>query len=594
VTSNVYDYVFDGGQGVMSKVALGNFQPRGHGDNNGLPWDNASQPGLVCTACHVNSTTEIVPHDCAVNPFRFKPSIGGRAVQPDNVNSLCASCHTDYATRSDAHTNAVTGGGQSNVPPRPFTHNQKCVDCHDAHGQANIYMIYDNLAYQTDNAAYANSNAYGIPLFPASRTPVVFPADTAGSNFASTDNAAPFDGICEVCHTRTMQFRNAAGANSGRGPNSGHPSRACVECHRHGTGTPAISNGGGFAGVGGSNVEQFLDNALRVPSATNYADRSRHPVTENPTNLSFPPEVDCLRCHGVSPLPTGGQRSNECLKCHYERRAGVAVYHPNGLFEWAIPATPQTPFGSAGPATDAFCLQCHSSAYSSSGSTLNSRIPDNVIPSGETWTTGSGHGSASRLSTDNSVGPPAYSCRDCHHSSAPAGTSPNARDNNAPTFHGSVNRKLVGNDNASNPEYPHPADTVYATVDSRSGRMDAFCAVLCHGNTTNGQTKDDGVVRHTWDRLGGGAQAGSQTHPSNMAPVPSGRFRSPDNLPLSENLTGAPPAGSGNEVCVTCHNPHGGASVVSGLGVPLTGGNRQMMRRSFSDNASTVCKECHL
>jgi hypothetical protein len=33
---------------------------------------------------------------------------------------------------------------------------------------------------------------------------------------------------------------------------------------------------------------------------------------------------------------------------------------------------------------------------------------------------------------------------------------------------------------------------------------------------------------------------------------------------------------------------------VSGLGVPLTGGNRQMMRRSFSDNASTVCKECHL
>jgi hypothetical protein len=125
--------------------------------------------------------------------------------------------------------------------------------------------------------------------------------------------------------------------------------------------------------------------------------------------------------------------------------------------------------------------------------------------------------------------------------------------------------------------------------------MDAFCAVLCHGNLSNGQAKDDAVVRHTWDTLGGGTQGGTtQTHPSDAAPTPSARYRTPDNLPLSENLAGAPPAGSGNVVCVTCHNPHGGAAGLVDKTGPLSGGNRQMMRRSFKDNTSTVCKECHL
>jgi predicted CxxxxCH...CXXCH cytochrome family protein len=583
VATPVYDYSFDNGTGLMSKVVLSNFQNRGHGDTNGLAWDATKVPALVCASCHDSG----VVHNVPTNPFRLRTVVSGRAVAPDNVNTLCIACHTDYLTRSAEHSKAVTGGGQLN-----WGHVQKCVDCHDVHGQNNLFMIFDNLAWRSDNVTYSNSNGYGIPLFPASRVPVSFIDNNSGGGFASaTADGNYFDGICEACHVRTHQFANGTGA--GTVSAAGHPSRGCLECHPHRN---------GFAGFGGNNIEQFFDNGIRAASGSNYNDRSGHPIAEAllAGALTYPAEGDCYACHGVSPLPST-YKSNECLKCHYEKRAGLPMpggYHPNGIYEWAVPVTPATPFGATGPASDAFCLQCHGGG--ASGSTLGGVSPTNVIPLGESWTgpvpAASGHGSLAPLS-DNvaTVGPPAYTCRACHYSSVPVGSTA-LRDNNAPTFHASLNRKMVGNENAAIHEYPHPSDSDarYNTVDEQSIQMDWFCAAKCHGNLTNADTKDDGVVKHTWDLKLLQSQSGFQTHPSDMAPVPSAKFRSPDNLPLSNSLVAAPPAGTGNEVCVTCHNPHGGGALLNQVGASITGGNKQMMRRSFSDNGSTICKECHL
>jgi predicted CxxxxCH...CXXCH cytochrome family protein len=97
VTANRYDYTFNAGTGVMSTVALGNFQTRGHGDNDGLPWDLSSAPALGCGACHDSVN---VQHDNALNPFRFLRTVNARTVAPDNVDSLCTACHTNYPVRS--------------------------------------------------------------------------------------------------------------------------------------------------------------------------------------------------------------------------------------------------------------------------------------------------------------------------------------------------------------------------------------------------------------------------------------------------------------------------------------------------------------
>jgi predicted CXXCH cytochrome family protein len=114
--------------------------------------------------------------------------------------------------------------------------------------------------------------------------------------------------------------------------------------------------------------------------------------------------------------------------------------------------------------------------------------------------------------------------------------------------------------------------------------MNGFCATRCHGNTGNGDAKDDSVVDHSWAPLQSQTKTGTETHPSNMAPTPSARFKNPANLPLSDWLTGAYP-GSGNEVCATCHDPHGGNNAET---------DKQMIRMEWNDNTSTLCKECHV
>lgn len=576
VAATGYDYTFDNSWAAaltMSRVSDNLFASRGHGRNGALPWDNASNPGgLTCQVCHDPSSL----HGNPSNPFRFKSTVNVRAVAFDNITTLCAACHLDIATRSGEHSSVVTGGAQTGL-----THTQRCVDCHDVHGQQNIFMVYDSLPSQVSAAnLYTNSDGYGIPRSPGVRSAVSFPSDNAGSSFASTtlDNGYT-DGICETCHTRTRQFRNASGPNAG--PN-GHPTRACIECHTHVK---------GFGGFGGSNVEQYFDNAS---SATNFRDLSGHPLARGasggqiPVSGSPPNSMDCLRCHGVSPLGSG-LRSNECLRCHHETLDNT--YHPDGVYQWSVPSqAPNSTYGSPGLSVDGFCLQCHSTivGFTAPG-TLGGKTPADMVPPLERWTdnNASGHGSATRLSSDTAVGPPQYFCRTCHYSSVAMSTSPNGRDNRAPTFHASVNRKMVGNENAAVHEYPHPNDNVYTDNNVRSGMMDGFCAVKCH--------QPSNVVRHTWDRLGGGSQADNQTHPSNVPIVAGARYRVPDNLPLSENFTAAPPAGAGNVVCVTCHNPHGGTTGMKDLnGIVLTGGAKQMMRRPFSDNGSTICKECHL
>ena len=246
-TADVDDFRWD--DGVMSKIRDADWTSRGHGLATGaLPWSGGGTPSstfgraMACLDCHDNGLA--VRHDNTANPFRFKAAIGSPPVSVvfDNVNTVCYACHSGAAVQE--HSKAVTGGGSSGR-----VHSQKCVDCHDVHGEGNILMVHDNIVWQdnTSTTDRATSNDYGVPYFPASRATVVFTDNASGADYASTNGAAPYDGICEVCHENTSWYRRSAPLT---GP-QGHSQDKCTTCHQHDAGFKG-GGGGGCAGCHGS------------------------------------------------------------------------------------------------------------------------------------------------------------------------------------------------------------------------------------------------------------------------------------------------------------------------------------------------------
>jgi len=533
----------------------------GH-DNTSNPFrlsnfDNPAGSGWngVCMVCHRKTPA----------PSGYDPDGGGSI---PSRNSTVTGTRVDNNHYGAKHTTTYNGG-------------KFCYDCHEPHGDNNIFMVGSRVSMATDNV-------FGIPLRSSiddntNRPAVAFADNTTGQNYAD-NNVAGRRGICQVCHTTGVasHWTNSAPWSDGH-----NATAKCTTCHAHDA---------AFRGAGGNNYEQFFDNNYRATSASNYNDLSRHPIRTD--NVLFDlTQVDCYGCHGVTGT---AYRNNECLKCHWENRTTGTPTHPNSIFEWATPNAPATqlaayPSGSVDN-NSVLCLQCHATGGASANLGAGAgTTPTIVIPSGETWAGGSGHGQTTlRLALDTLAGPPAYHCADCHKSTV-AQTGGQTRDNRPSGVHASMNRKLVRNDNATGREYPHPSDAAYATVNARSTQMDIFCATKCH-RVAGGATKDDNVVDHTWNEIGGEVKAGSQTHATNidMSLADVNFYKNAVVLPYSEWFGGGLP-GTGNAVCVTCHNPHGGGDIRDSVNVPVTPiGAKNMLRLSPADNVSTLCKECHL
>ena len=134
---------------------------------------------------------------------------------------------------------------------------QFCWDCHDAHGDDNIYMIQNEIATRTD----------GMVGKPLDRKAVSFTRKSTGLDYvriAPNPATGQYDGLCNVCHTNTeMHYTSTKGDNH----NSG---RICTECHEH----------------------RFTD--------------------------SHASEQPCNDCHANRPVPrhTGFGQARDCTKCH--------------------------------------------------------------------------------------------------------------------------------------------------------------------------------------------------------------------------------------------------------------------------------------
>jgi predicted CxxxxCH...CXXCH cytochrome family protein len=217
--------------GIVAKVNSAAWTTTGHGRTTAFASGNpaASFSGAnVCEYCHDYA----IPHKTASNPFRLK-NFSDAAWQK---NGVCMSCHASGSSGVTVDgvlrngTKKVTSYHYGNRHTAASSGGQFCWDCHDGHGDANWYMIHDSLAAASDVVTGA---PLGTPLA------VSFTAAVTGTDYARS--TAPFNGVCNVCHTATLHYT----ATSGDGHNS---LTRCTSCHAH-NGTSATT---AFTPAGGS------------------------------------------------------------------------------------------------------------------------------------------------------------------------------------------------------------------------------------------------------------------------------------------------------------------------------------------------------
>ena len=236
-----------------------------------------------CTSCHTPTVDNPLKYSIGFNPGVE----GSRFVKPKKARASAA--HFGYK-HYRAYTNeGIWRGGKF------------CWDCHDPHGDANIYMIHDKVATTTDGT-------HGVPL---TRADVVFTRKQSGLDYART--SAPYNGICNVCHTPESKHYTSV---KGDGHNA---SRVCTTCHEH----------------------RFADShANKLDCSTSGCHDNKKPV---PKHTAFGLPRDCTKCHlgtiGMRMDVMGQLRSNshhiqrvdgeikntDCYHCHWEANANGLI-----------------------------------------------------------------------------------------------------------------------------------------------------------------------------------------------------------------------------------------------------------------------------
>lgn len=166
-------------------------------------------------------------------------AMGPRLIGAATVENLCSSCHSAAGPGLEArvHTNAPS----TDQAPFYFT----CVQCHNftyPHGgQVNYSCLPGSTIPCTLNVNGGTQNLQGLKAYISTPSNGVLPVrflsrgtgvnQPAAYSFADNTTTAPFDGICEVCHTKTNHHRYLNTNND----NSHNDGKTCtLSCHVHG------------------------------------------------------------------------------------------------------------------------------------------------------------------------------------------------------------------------------------------------------------------------------------------------------------------------------------------------------------------------
>ena len=216
---DVFTLPFTSASQIATVKMSGEWDTTGHGRSSGI-YDSGNDPAGftgagACEYCHDPS----ISHNNPGNVFRLKnysSSAWGR-------NEICQVCHAagapgvtiDSVTRKrtttaaigSRHFGAKHGGVNGNG-------GQFCWDCHDPHGDANIYMVHESVAKASDPATGA----------PTTTVATSFISAWGGADYVRT--SAPYNGICNVCHTATSHYTASYG-------DSHNITTLCISCHPH-------------------------------------------------------------------------------------------------------------------------------------------------------------------------------------------------------------------------------------------------------------------------------------------------------------------------------------------------------------------------
>ena len=236
--------------------------------------------GNQCTSCHVPPPGDPDKFALGFNPGTgyIKPRKARASGGHFGYKHYRAFTKTGGWTKVDGKASGVWKGGKF------------CWDCHDPHGDANIYMVHKQVATTTEGL-------YGVPL---TRAVVNFTDNQSGTSYAK--KTGTIDAICNVCHSTDSKHFTSSGGD-------GHNlTRRCTSCHEH----------------------RFADSHAGKQSCDTCHSNEK-PI---PKHTSFGLPRDCTKCHagtiGKRMDVMGQMKSNShhvqgievtnkhCYECHWE------------------------------------------------------------------------------------------------------------------------------------------------------------------------------------------------------------------------------------------------------------------------------------
>ena len=245
-----------------------------------------------CKFCHDG----LVGHKDGTNPFRLK----NLADATWGKNGACQVCHATGSagmTVDGVFRNGAKKVGSTHYGTKHGTANnggQFCWDCHDPHGDSNVFMIHASVAKTSDAST-------GAPL---TSMPASFTAFATGTDYAGGSNSTK---LCNTCHTSTKHYTSTTS-------DTHNSTIRCTQCHKHTDDAGTIT--AGFKPFGDNCYDCHSSAGGPTPGTTPDAYHAKHVKTPYVGKVSTNDYGNYTTNQWYRYSNTGGVPDMGCGYCH--------------------------------------------------------------------------------------------------------------------------------------------------------------------------------------------------------------------------------------------------------------------------------------